>query len=341
MNEPLRQTHMASKSTTAKARQQSTAKVAFIEPMECLPVATIPEGPEWTYEIKLDGFRLEVVKSAGKTTLYSRRRNVLNRKFTYIAEALQDLPDSTVLDGEVVALDSQGRSSFTLLQNFRSAEAQIHYYAFDVLIHRGKELIQRPLNERRAILNEIVPRNDHIGLSVVEHGSALQILKFVKQHGLEGVIAKRSDSIYEPGKRTGLWTKTRLNLGQEFVIGGYTPGANGFDALIVGFYRGNDLRFAARVRAGFVPASRRAVFEKIKHLKTAKCPFVNLPEIGEGRWGEGFTAEKMKGCVWLKPKAVARIEFREWTDADHLRHPTFVALRDDIDPRKVVKEVSR
>lgn len=314
------------------------AKVAFIEPMECLPVAKIPEGAEWTYEIKLDGFRLEAIKSAGTTTLCSRRRNVLNRNFTYIAEALTDLPDSTVLDGEVVALDSAGRSSFTLLQNFRSAEAQIHYYAFDVLIHSGKNLTQRPLNERRAILNEIVPRNDHISLSVVEHGSASQILTFVKQHGLEGVIAKRSDSIYEPGKRTGLWTKTRINLGQEFVIGGYTPGVNGFDALIVGFYRGKDLMFAARVRAGFVPASRREVFDKLKGLRTAKCPFVNLPEIGEGRWGAGFTADKMKGSVWLKPEAVARIEFQEWTEADRLRNTKFVALRDDKDPRKVVKE---
>jgi bifunctional non-homologous end joining protein LigD len=331
----------ASKSTAAKKRKQSAAKVTFIESMECLPVVKLPEGPEWSYEIKLDGFRLEAVKSAGKTTLYSRRRNVLNRKFPYIVAALKDLPDSTVLDGEVVALDSEGRSSFTLLQNFRSAEAQIHYYAFDVLIHRGKTLTRRPLNARRAILNEIVPRNEHISLSVVEHGSASQILKFVKQHGLEGVIAKRSDSIYEPGKRTGLWTKTRIDLGQEFVIGGYTPGVNGFDALIVGFYRGKDLMFAARVRAGFVPASRREVFKTIKHLKTAKCPFVNLPEIGEGRWGAGFTADKMKGCVWLKPEAVAQIEFQEWTDADRLRNTKFVTLRNDKDPRKVVKEVSR
>jgi DNA ligase D-like protein (predicted ligase) len=329
--------------TSAKAKKPKAAraKVGFIETMECLPVSKLPEGLEWTYEIKLDGYRLEAVKNAGQVTLYSRRRNVLNEKFQYIATALDDLPDSTVLDGELVAIDSEGRTDFNLLQNFRSAELQIHYYAFDVLVHKGKDQTKLPLEERRAVLNKITPRNDHIGLSVVERGSAAQILKFVKQHGLEGVIAKRADSVYEPGKRSGAWTKTRINLGQEFVIGGYTPGTQGFDALIVGFYRGKDLMFAARVRAGFVPATRREVFAQIKDLKTAKCPFANLPEVSEGRWGQGLTADKMKGCVWLKPQTVVRIDFAEWTGADKLRHTKFIALRDDKDPRKVVKEESR
>jgi ATP-dependent DNA ligase len=164
------------------------------------------------------------------------------------------------------------------------------------------------------------------------------MLKFVKSHGLEGVVAKRSDSVYQPGLRTGLWTKHRINLGQEFVIGGYTPGTHGFDALIVGFYWGRELIYAARVRAGLVPATRRAVFEKIKHLKAAKCPFANLPELSDGRWGAGLTAEKMKECVWLRPEAVAQIAFLEWTGADHLRHTKFIALRDDKDPKKVVRE---
>jgi bifunctional non-homologous end joining protein LigD len=96
--------------------------------------------------------------------------------------------------------------------------------------------------------------------------------------------------------------------------------------------------FAARVRAGFVPAKSREVFAQIKHLKTAKCPFANLPEKSEGRWGQGLTAEKMKGCIWLKPEAVVRVDFAEWTGADKLRHTKFVAMRDDKDPRKVVRE---
>jgi DNA ligase D-like protein (predicted ligase) len=312
------------------------SRAAFIETMDCLPVSTLPEGTQWTYEIKLDGYRLEVVKSGSKVTVYSRRRNILNTKFGYIADALQDLPDATVIDGELVAMEEDGRSNFSLLQNFRSAESKIHYYAFDVLMHKGKLLTDKPLAERREILEKILPRNEHISLSVVDRFAG-QMLAFVKEHGLEGIVAKRADSPYEPGKRSGLWSKYRLNLGQEFVIGGYTPG-NPFDALIVGFYRGKDLMFAGRVRAGFVPATRREVLTKLKRLKVPKCPFVNLPEKEPGRWGQGLTAEKMKSCIWVKPETVVRIDFAEWTGADKLRHTKYVALRDDKDPRKVVRE---
>jgi bifunctional non-homologous end joining protein LigD len=121
---------------------KTAKKVGFIETMDCLAVPKIPEGPEWTYEIKLDGFRVEAVKQHSKVTLYSRRGNILNTKFPYIATALKELPDETILDGELVALDAKGRSVFNLLQNFRSAEAQIHYYAFDILALKGKDLTQ-------------------------------------------------------------------------------------------------------------------------------------------------------------------------------------------------------
>jgi bifunctional non-homologous end joining protein LigD len=321
---------------TATVVAVSKSPAAFIETMDCLPVAAVPEGPEWTYEIKLDGYRLEAVKTKGNVTVYSRRRNVLNEKFRYIADALEKLPDETVLDGELVAMDEDGRSNFNLLQNFKSAASKIHYFAFDVLMHKGKPLADQPLEKRRAILSKILPRNDHISLSAVGR-SASQMLAFVKEHGLEGIVAKRADSVYEPGKRTGLWSKYRVNLGQEFVVGGYTAG-NPFDALIVGFYRGRDLMFAGRVRAGFVPATRREVFAKLKGLKVDKCTFANLPEKEPGRWGQGLTAEKMKSCTWVKPEVVVRIDFSEWTGADKLRHTKFVALRDDKPARKVVRE---
>jgi DNA ligase D-like protein (predicted ligase) len=316
---------------------RASPNVTFIETMDCLGVKQLPEGPEWTYEIKLDGYRVEAVRSAKTTTLYSRRRNVLNEKFPYIAAALSNIPAGTVIDGELVAFGADNRSDFNLLQNFRSAQARIHYYAFDLLALKGKSLLAQPLKTRRTMLAEVLRPNDHIDLSAVDT-RAPHILKFVKEHALEGVVAKRSDSIYEPGLRSGLWQKHRLNQGQEFVIGGYTPGTNGFDALIIGVYAGKDLQFAARVRAGFVPATRREVFAQIKHLKIAKCPFANLPEKTEGRWGQGLTAEKMKACVWLKPEAVVRVEFAEWTGANKLRHTHYVAMRFDKDPRKVVRE---
>ena len=328
---------MKTKNNKGKRPKLAPAKATFIESMECLAVASIPEGPEWTYEIKLDGYRLEAVKHSGVVTLYSRRKNVLNEKFQYIADALKTLPDNTVIDGEVVALDESGRSDFNLLQNFVSAATQIHYYVFDVLFYKGKLLTGKPLSERRALLEKITSANEHISLSSVDT-SASHLLKFVKEHGLEGIVAKRADGVYEPGKRSGLWRKHRINQGQEFVVGGYTPGNNGFDAIVIGVYKAKQLHFSARVRAGFVPATRREVFKRVGPLKTDKCPFVNLPEKSAGRWGQGLTADKMKECIWVTPKVVVRIEFLEWTGGDKLRHTRFVGLREDKDPRKVVRE---
>ena len=129
-----------------------------------------------------------------------------------------------------------------------------------------------------------------------------------------------------------------MNRGQELVIGGYMPGPHGLDSVIVGYYKGDDLIYVARVRNGFVPASRRRVFEQLRPLVTPNCPFVNLPETHRSRWGDPLDAEKMKKCVWVRPALVARIEFLEWTDADHLRHSKFVGLRDDKDARSVVRE---
>jgi ATP-dependent DNA ligase len=155
------------KSTKRAAPVAKVASAHFIESMECLGVTKLPEGPEWIYEIKLDGYRLEAVKASKEVTLFSRRANILNSKFSSIADALSALPPSTILDGEVVALDADNRSDFNLLQNFRSAESRIRYYAFDILMLKGKSLLGLPLEERRELLAKVVPQNDHVGLSVV------------------------------------------------------------------------------------------------------------------------------------------------------------------------------
>jgi DNA ligase D-like protein (predicted ligase) len=310
----------------------------FIESMECLPVPNVPEGPEWTYEIKLDGYRLEAVRSVGRTILFSRRGNVLNKKFGFIAEALNHLPDGTVIDGEPVALGPDGSPNFNLLQNFRSAESQISYFVFDILVFKSRDLTRMPLSERRKILRSVIRPSEHIGISEVSERTAKEMLQFVREHGLEGVVAKRKDGVHQPGLRTGLWSKHRINLGQEFVVGGYVPSDLGLDSLIVGFHRGETLIYASRVRAGFIPATRRGVFEQIRHLSTSECPFANLPEASSGRWGQGLTVENMLDCVWLKPEAVAQVEFLEWTGADHLRHTKFIGLRDDKDSKEIVRE---
>jgi bifunctional non-homologous end joining protein LigD len=130
----------------------------------------------------------------------------------------------------------------------------------------------------------------------------------------------------------------RINEAQEFVIGGFTPGAYGIDSIIVGYYRGEDLVYVARTRNGFVPGTRRAVYEKLKPLVIDKCPFANLPETGRARWGEILDAEKMAKCVWVRPELVAVVEFLDWTEGNRLRHSKFVALRDDKNPQDVIKE---
>jgi ATP-dependent DNA ligase len=246
-------------------------------------VEKIPEGDVWTYELKLDGYRIEAVKTGGKVTLYSRRGTDLSQRFNYVTSALASLPDETVVDGELVALDEQGRPNFNLLQTFRSAESHIMLYAFDVLVRKGEALIRMPLYKRREILGSTVKPQDHVGISQASNQTAKEMLAFVKSHGLEGIIAKRTDSVYEPGRRSGLWVKHRINLSQTFVIGGYVPSHLGVDSIVIGVYRGKELHYAARVRAGLVPPTRREVFETIKPLETAKCPFVNLPEKDAGR----------------------------------------------------------
>jgi bifunctional non-homologous end joining protein LigD len=239
----------------------------------------------------------------------------------------------------VVAIDESSRPNFNLLQSFRSEASRIHYFIFDMLICDNRDLTRLPLSERRQLMKSLLKlRSPRIRISDQFDVSGNDMLAAVRQQRLEGVIGKRKDSLYEPGKRTGAWIKYRVNQGQELVIGGYIPGPHGFDSLIVGFYRGQDLIYVARVRNGFVPASRRQVFEKIRPLVSPTMPFVNLPDKHKSRWGDELTAEKMKECVWLRPDTVAQIEFLEWTAADRLRHSKFGRLREDKDARSVVKE---
>ena len=312
----------------------------FIEPMDCLPVSKLPEGPQWVYEIKLDGYRAVAVKAGGKVTLFSRNHKPFTKRFPLIVEGLADLPDETVIDGEIVALDVAGRPDFNLLQNFRDAASRIVYYVFDVLVYQNRDLTHLPLNERRELMfSALKLRSNRVFASEFFEVSAQIMLQSAREQGLEGIVGKRRDSLYEPGTRSKYWVKYRLNLGQEFVIGGFTPGPHGLDSIIVGYYRGDDLVYVARTRNGFVPASRRRVFENLQPLVVPECPFVNLPETRKARWGEALSGEKMKRCIWVRPEVVAQIEFLEWTDADHLRHSKFVGLRDDKDPHQVVKEL--
>ena len=315
-------------------------KARFVEPMLLLRTDALPDdASRWEYQLKFDGYRAIAFKTGGRLHLRSRNDKDFSDRYPSVVKGLAGLPDETVLDGEVIALDAGGKPSFAMLQD-RSRDAPVLYVVFDVMVLSGRDLKGEPLEKRREILERsVLP---HL-TEPVRHAGRLDarlpdLIASVKAHGFEGLVAKRRDSRYEPGRRSGSWQKMRVNRGQEFVIGGYTVGSRTFDALIVGFYEGDRLVYVARIRNGFTPAARVQLMKRFKGLETRACPFANLPELKSGRWGAGLTAAKMKECRWLKPVLVAQIDFLEWTGENHLRHTKFVGLRDDRLARDVRRE---
>ena len=317
-------------------------KAAFIEPMLLLRTEKLSEGDAWLHELKFDGFRAIAFKSNGKVYLRSRNNKDFNSKYPSIVKALEPMPDDTVIDGEIVAFDSSGRPSFNALQNYGSSTGLLFYYVFDVMLVSGNDVTSEPLESRREILDRrvLAKLGEPIRESPVLDASLSDLIQSVKAQGLEGLIAKRRGSRYEPGQRSGVWQKMRVNQGQEFVIGGYTPSLRNFDALIFGYYDGDRLIYVARTRNGFTPSSREQLFRRFKGLETEQCPFANLPEAKRGRWGVGLTAEKMGECKWLKPVMVGQYEFLEWTPDGHLRHARFLGVREDQRPTDVKREGS-
>jgi len=320
--------------------QGKRIKAGFIEPMLLLRTDKLPDGPEWLRELKLDGYRSLAFKTGGKVHLRSRNDNDFGVRYPGVVKALASMPDETVIDGEVVALDLDGRPSFNALQNYGSSGAPLHFFIFDLLVLKGKDVMGEPLIKRRELIEKhILPKlDDPVRYSPVLEGSLKDLIDSVKAQGLEGLVAKLRDSMYEPGLRSGAWMKMRVNQGQELVIAGYTPSAKNFDALVIGYYQDGKLIYAARTRNGFTPASRAELFKKLKFLETKECPFANLPEKKAGRWGAGLTAAKMSECQWLRPVLVGQFEFVEWTEDAHLRHSRFVALREDKTAKGVRRE---
>jgi DNA ligase D-like protein (predicted ligase) len=299
----------------------------------------LPEGPDWLYELKLDGYRAQAIKTGGEVQLRSRNDHDFNARYPGLVKALESMPDDTALDGEIVALDAEGRPSFNGLQN-RGPRMPVYFFIFDLLILRGRDVMAEPLVKRRALIEKhVLPTlADPIRYSPILEASLPNLIRSVKEQGLEGLVAKRRDSKYEPGERSGAWQKMRVNRTQDFVIGGYTLGGRHFDALIFGYLEGDRLMYAARTRSGFTPAVREQLHQRFRDLETPECPFANLPESRAGRWGEGLTAAKMKNCQWLKPVLVGQFEFVEWTPENHLRHARFITLIEHGNARDVQRD---
>ena len=297
--------------------------------MLALAVSHLPDGDQWEYELKLDGYRAVAVKHSSAVTVYSRNRKNFSHRYPGLVQALSELPEETILDGEIVALDESGKPSFHRLQD-ASVDTPLTFFAFDLLMLEGRDMLGHRLEERRELLRGLVSSlPEAIRFSESFNVSAERMIAAVREQGLEGVVAKRRDSLYQPGKRTGAWVKLRIGGRQEFVIGGYVPQGNNFDSLIVGYYEGRRLC----IRPAFGLASCRNSGRRYSSgSRTYRSPRAPSPISRSRRKADGvkgLTSEDMEKCLWAKPKLVAEIAYAELTPSHHLRHPKFLALRDD------------
>ncbi len=299
------------------------------EPMLATLVDDVPAGEGWLYEVKWDGYRAIATVAGGEATLASRRGNDLTGRFAPVARALERAvrtPDC-VLDGEVCALDEEGRASFSVMQQ---GSGPLVYYAFDVLEIDGAPTIDLPLSERRERLGELVDtRGGVVRLSdAFEDGEAL--FAAAKAQGLEGIVAKRPASRYQPGKRSREWLKVKTKDEQEFVVAGYTKGkgrrAGRLGSLVLGVMRGRELAYVGNVGTGFTEDEIERLVGRLRPLERPESPFREAPSMPKVR---------REDVVWVEPELVAQVEFAEWTREKHLRAPVYKGLREDKEPAEV------
>jgi bifunctional non-homologous end joining protein LigD len=320
---------------------KAEASPSFVVPMAAVAVTELPEGPEWFYEAKLDGYRALLLKEGETVQIRSRNDKDMSRLYPRVTAAARALNIAQViLDGEIVATGPDGHISFQALQHRTEyPDHQIIFYVFDVLHVSGRNVMGEPLVKRRAKIATILGTNPTIRFSQELPGSLAAVSKVVQAAGLEGVVAKRRNSIYQPGERSSDWQKLKFDRQQEFVIGGYrSDGAKGVDALLVGFYDAGELVFAGKVRAGMVPHVRRELLRRLKPLEIGVCPFSNLPDSETGRWGGGVTVEQMAEMRWTRPELVAQIRFADWPPDGRLRLAKYLGIRDDKAAHEVVRE---
>jgi bifunctional non-homologous end joining protein LigD len=300
-------------------------------PMLATPAEDVPRGAGWTFEIKWDGYRIVSRLAGSDAELRTRKDQDYTKRFAGVARELPKALKTTdcVVDGEVCALDEDGRPSFSAMQQGR-ADTPIVYYLFALLELEGESIIDLPLVERRKRLEQLIDRrNSTVRLSEpFDDGRAL--LNAAKQQKLEGILAKRLDSRYLPGKRTRDWLKIKSHGRQEFTIAGYTRGqgrrSGTLGSLVLGAYRGGDLVYVGNVGTGFNDQEIQRLLRALKPLERDEPPFRVVPKMPRVRKGD---------VVWVEPKLVCEVEFVEWTHDGRLRAPSYKGLREDKDPREV------
>ena len=314
-----------------------------LEPMRATAVDALPPDDErWAYEVKWDGVRALAYLEGGRVRLQSRTLRDVTDSYPELS-VMAGAADGTVLDGEIVAFDETGRPRFERLQQRinvppgpavarRSSEIPVTYVAFDILYSGGRPLLALPYLDRREALGGLalpsvaqVPRH-HVG-----DGAAL--LDATARQGLEGLVAKRVDSPYVPGRRSRLWLKRKVFLRQELVVGGWMGGLGGrsgrIGALLVGYHDAGALRYAGRVGTGFTGSELERLGNLLAPLARRTSPFSPDPPL---------PADARREAHFVEPVLVAEVAFSEWTAGGTLRQPSYKGLRDDVDAAGVVRE---
>ncbi len=311
-----------------------------IEPM----LATLVDKPvndeNWLYEIKWDGYRAVAFMNKKKIELKSRNNKSFNDKFYPVYNALKEWEINAIVDGEVVVVKENGMADFGALQNWRSeADGELLYYVFDILWYNGYDTKSLPLTERRTLLKTLAPENPMIQLSRDFDTSGTDFLAAAKKMGLEGIMAKRKDSIYEIGRRTGNWLKIKSNRRQEVVIGGYTKNddtSKPFSALLVGVYEKGKFIYTGKIGTGFNNKTQKEMLAQFEPLVIAKPPFSEEPDINKpSRFRPNPPRAK---ATWLKPELICEVSFTEMTSDGVMRHPSFEGMREDKKAKEVVLE---
>ncbi|MDB5023979.1 MAG: ligase [Mucilaginibacter sp.] len=323
------------------ARAEKTFMPERIKPMLATLVDEPFDDPDWIYEVKWDGYRAISYINNGSVNILSRNNKSFNDKYYPLRELLSAWKINIVIDGEIVVLNSKGQSNFANLQNWRSeADGQLAYYVFDILWYNGLNLMRLPLEYRRKLLTEILPKgDDRIRPSQVFDVKGTDFFGAAKRMGLEGIIAKKKDSVYSPDSRSKGWLKIKVHKRQEVVIGGFTKNEGSgkkFSSLLLGVYKGSKLQYAGKVGTGFSDKLQNEMMGQFKPLIIDKTPFAEEPDVNQpSRFRPNPPRAK---AYWLKPELVCEISFAEVTGDGVFRHPSFEGMRSDKKAREVVRE---
>ena len=302
------------------------------------------DDPEWIYEVKWDGYRaLGFCLKNGDVQLLSRNNKQFNEKFYPIYELMQNWKIDIVVDGEILVINEKGIANFGDLQNWRSeADGELVYYVFDLIWFDGVDLTGLPLAERQAILAAVLPQDDdRLRLSKVFKAKGTEFFEAAKKMGLEGIIAKKSDSLYQKNNRSSDWLKIKVHLRQEVVIAGFTKNegtSKQFSSLLLGVYENGHLQYVGKVGTGFNDKDQKEMMAQFTPLITDKSPFETMPDVNKP---SRFRPNPPKAkATWLKPELVCEVEFTEVTSDGVFRHPSFKGMRIDKKAKEVLREAA-